>query len=58
MPGSLRFYPDEVEQIEEAQLILLGIPPSEIERMSLKQRYNVLEISAAQNDPKKYVFGK
>lgn len=38
---------DEVARIEDAQLILLGIPPSEVAQMSIQQRYDVLEIHKA-----------
>lgn len=40
----MRFDPDEIARIEDAQLILLGIAPSEVEAMSLQQRYDVLEV--------------
>jgi hypothetical protein len=38
-----------MERIEDAELILLGVPPSELASMSLQQRYDVIEISNAQN---------
>lgn len=43
----MSFYPDEVRRIEDAELILLGVQPSELERMSLQQRADVLEIKRA-----------
>jgi len=55
LPGSLSFYPDEIERIEDAQLILIGISPSDLEHMSQEQRYDVLEISKAQRDPRGYL---
>lgn len=55
LPGSLRFYPDEIERIEDAQLILIGVSPSDLEHMSQEQRYDVLEISKAQRDPRGYL---
>jgi len=41
------FYPDEVRRIEDAELILLGVQPSELERMSVQQRADVLAIRRA-----------
>jgi hypothetical protein len=41
------FYPDEVERIQDAQLVLLGVPPSEIPCMPLQLIYDVLELDAA-----------
>jgi len=38
------FYPDEIERIDDALLILAGVPPSELERMNIQQRKDVLEI--------------
>lgn len=31
-------------RIEDAQLVLLGIPPSEVAQMPLQMRYDVLEV--------------
>lgn len=56
-PGSMNFDPDEIQRIEDAQLILLGVSFSDLGRMSLQQRYDLMEIARAQNDPKKYLFG-
>jgi hypothetical protein len=46
-PGSVIFYPDEIKRIEDAELILLGVPPRDLEHMSLQQRSDVLAISEA-----------
>jgi hypothetical protein len=43
------FYPDEIQRIEDAELILLGVQPSELDRMSIQQRVDVLEIKRAQS---------
>ena len=43
----MSFYPDELERIMDARLVLMGIQPSELERMSLQLRYDVLEIKNA-----------
>lgn len=45
----MRFYPDEIERIEDAELILRGVAPSEIAQMSLQQRHDVLEIAAVRD---------
>jgi hypothetical protein len=41
------FYPDEYERIEDALLILIGVPPSELQQMSIQQRNDVLAIHEA-----------
>lgn len=51
----MRFYPDEIERIETAQLLLMGISLDDIARMSLQQRYDVMEIKRAQDNPKEYL---
>lgn len=33
-------------RLEDVELMLLGIPPSELARMSLQARYDLLEIAA------------
>jgi len=43
----LSFYPDELERIENAELVLLGINPSEIDGMSLQLRADVFAIHNA-----------
>ena len=45
--GSVSFYPDEITRIQDAELILLGVPPSELANMSLQQREDVLAIADA-----------
>jgi len=47
LPGSVSFYPDEMARIEDAELMMLGIQPSELERMSLQQRYDLMELASA-----------
>jgi hypothetical protein len=47
-PHSIRFEPDEVERLERAELILLGVQPSEVDRMTPDERWDVLEIYLAQ----------
>lgn len=44
----MSFYPDEYERIEDALLILTGVPPSELQKMSVQQRSDVLAIHEAQ----------
>lgn len=46
-PGSISFYPDETERIHDAELILLGVQPSELEEMPIQMRYDVLELHRA-----------
>lgn len=46
----VKFYPDEIRRIEDVELILLGIQPSELERMSPQQRYDVLELHAKKQE--------
>lgn len=58
MPGALNFSFEEVRRIEDAQLMLMGIAYGDLERMSLQARLDLLEIAAAQNNPKKYLYGK
>lgn len=41
------FYPEEMQRIEDAELMSLGIQPSELDHMSLQRRYDFLEISRA-----------
>lgn len=43
----MSFYPDEVERIENAELVLLGVQPSELARMSLQMKADILEIYGA-----------
>jgi len=38
------FYPDEIERIKDAQLILLGVPPGDLKEMDIQQREDVLAI--------------
>lgn len=47
MPGAVSFYPDEIDRIQNAELILLGVPPSELANMSLQQREDVIALHAA-----------
>lgn len=56
-PGFVSFYPDEIKRIEDAQLLLMGISLDDIARMSLQQRYDVMEIKRAQDNPKEYIKG-
>lgn len=49
LPGSVSFYPDEMARIEDAELMIRGIQPSELKHMSLQQVYDFLEISGAQD---------
>lgn len=58
MPGSVSFYADELERIEDAQLMLMGISLDDLSRMSLQDRYDLFEIAQAQNNPRAYIFGK
>lgn len=46
----VKFYPDEIRRIEDVELILLGIQPSELERMSPQMRYDVLELHAKKQE--------
>ena len=55
MPGFVNFDADEIRRLEDANLILLGVPPSELAGMSLQQRADVLEIHAANQNPKAYL---
>jgi hypothetical protein len=41
------FYADEIRRIQDAELILMGVPPSEVANMSLQQREDVFAISQA-----------
>ena len=54
----MKFEPGEVERIEDAQLLLLGLSLDDIARMSLQQRYDVMEIARVQANPKEYLYGK
>ena len=56
MPGSISFYPDEISRIEDVELVLLGIPPSELSRMSPQLKFDVLEINKAKQNPKEYLM--
>lgn len=47
-PQSVAFEQDEIERLERAELILLGVQPSEIDRMTPDDRWDVLEIHLAQ----------
>jgi pyridoxine 5'-phosphate synthase PdxJ len=40
---------DELARIEDAELVLLGVQPSELNKMSLQLRADVLEINAAKH---------
>lgn len=42
-----------MERIEDAELMLLGIQPSELARMSLQQRADVLELAEAKQSLKR-----
>lgn len=57
-PGSMSFDAEEIQRVEDAQLLLLGISLDDLERMSLQRRYDLMEIARAQNDPQKYLYGK
>jgi hypothetical protein len=46
-PGSLSFFPDEIDRITNAELVIMGVPPSELMHMSLQLREDVLEIHRA-----------
>lgn len=46
--GAVEFEADEVARIERARLVLLGIQPSEVDRMTGEERWDVLEIHAAE----------
>lgn len=54
-PGLMRFDEGELKRIEDAQLMLLGLSLEDLSRMSLQQRYDVLEMNQAQANPKEYV---
>ncbi len=54
-PGFVSFYPDEIRRIEDAQLMMIGISLDDLARMSLQQRYDLLELHSAQNNPKEYL---
>ena len=43
----MSFYPDEVERITNAELVLLGIQPSELGHMSVQLKEDVLAIGEA-----------
>lgn len=43
----MSFYPDEINRIQDAELILLGVPPSELAGMSLQMREDVMAIAEA-----------
>jgi hypothetical protein len=55
VPGSVAFYPDEIKRIEDVELVLLGVSPEQLERMSPQLRHDVIEIGQAKQDPKKYL---
>jgi pimeloyl-ACP methyl ester carboxylesterase len=55
VPGSVSFYPDEIKRIEDVELVLLGVSPDQLERMSPQLRHDVIEIGQAKQDPKKYL---
>lgn len=40
----MRFTMDDIERIEDAQLILLGVQPSEVARMPDWQKWDVLNM--------------
>lgn len=47
-PQSVRFDPDEIDRIERAELVVLvGVQPSEIDRMTPEERWDALEIYLA-----------
>lgn len=43
----MSFYPDEMERISDAELILLGVQPSELADMPIQLYYDVLELHRA-----------
>ncbi|MGB1285020.1 MAG: hypothetical protein ACPG7F_00685 [Aggregatilineales bacterium] len=46
-PGRVTFTKDEIHAVNEAQLVLLGVQPSEIEKMSYELAMRVLAIAGA-----------
>lgn len=49
MPGLVTFESSEIRRLEDAELILLGVQPSELPHMSLQLRADVLEIKRAKH---------
>jgi hypothetical protein len=47
-PGSVTFNDEELGWIEDARLILMGVPPSELGGMEPELRMAVFEIHAAE----------
>ena len=48
-PGSVSFYPDEISRIQDVELILMGVQPSELAGMSLQMREDVMAIAQAKD---------
>lgn len=46
----MRFDADEVERIEDAQLVIAGVAPSELRTMPAQLRYDVLALKQAQEE--------
>jgi len=55
IPGLVSFYPDEINRIEDVQLMVMGISLDDLSRMSLQQRYDLLELRQAQDNPGEYL---
>ena len=45
----MSFYPDEISRIQDVELILMGVQPSELAGMSLQMREDVMAIAQAKD---------
>ena len=48
MPGSVSFFPHELERIEFAELVLMGVQPSEVRELTDEEKWDILAIREAQ----------
>lgn len=46
-PGSVSFFTDEIERIEFAELVLMGVPPSEVPNLTDQQKWDLFAIYEA-----------